>query len=227
MSNKNVIARVKLNLGQVGYFDDLTQIYLTRQNPYADIIAGMNCTTLVNAVKAGKICVVEGSIQQNSIVKKLFKLPQTVIAAEKEAVAKAPAKAEEKTVSAPEPVEKQEKAVDIPAVEKTPTVEEIIPTKKAKEVVQEVVESPAEKTKPMIVLPETEITLTKKGETFNISTSVDGAAYSTSDPTVALVARKSGKITAKAEGIAVITVSAEGYEDATCTVTVKYEEAAE
>lgn len=227
MSNKNVIARVKLNLGQVGYFDDLTQIYLTRQNPYADVIAGMNCTTLVNAVKAGKICVVEGSIQQNSIVKKLFKLPQTVISAEKEVAQNTSAKAEEKSVATPEPVEKQGQEVNISATEETPAVEEIIPTEEVKEVAQEVVESPAEETKPMIVLPETEITLTKKGETFNISTSVDGAAYSTSDPTVALVARKSGKITAKAEGTAVITVSAEGYEDATCTVTVKYAEVAE
>ena len=219
MDNKNVIARVKLNIGQVGYFDDLTQIYLTRQNPYADVVAGMNCTTLVNAVKAGKICVVEGSIHQNSIVKKLFKLSQAVVSAPAEVQQVAPAKVVEEA-----PIEKE--AAAEPVAEEAPVVEGPIveveaPAKEETPVVEEVVKS-------TLVLPATEITLTKKGENFNLSTSVDGAAYATSDPTVALVARKSGKVTAKAEGTAVITVTADGYEDATCTVTVKYaEEAAE
>ena len=219
MDNKNVIARVKLNIGQVGYFDDLTQIYLTRQNPYADVVAGMNCTTLVNAVKAGKICVVEGSIHQNSIVKKLFKLPQTVVSAPAEVQQVAPAKVVEEA-----PIEKE--AVAEPVAEEALVVEEPIveveaPAKEETPAAEEVVKS-------TLVLPATEITLTKKGENFNLSTSVDGAAYATSEPTVALVARKSGKVTAKAEGTAVITVTADGYEDATCTVTVKYaEEAAE
>lgn len=223
MNNKNVIARIKLNLGQVGYFDDLTQIYLTRQNPYADVIAGMNCTTLVNAVKAGKICVVEGSIHQNSIVKKLFKLPQTVVSAPVEVQQEAPVKAVEEVATVKETV------VDEPVAKEAPAVEEAIAP------VAEEAETPAteeapiakETVKSTLVLPATEVTLTKKGENFNLSTSVDGAAYSTSDPTIALVARKSGKVTAKAEGTAIITVSADGYEDATCTVTVKYKEAAE
>lgn len=225
MDNKNVIARVKLNIGQVGYFDDLTQIYLTRQNPYADVIAGMNCTTLVNAVKAGKICVVEGSIHQNSIVKKLFKLPQTVVSAPVEMQQKAPAEATEEVS-----VEKEIPIME-PVAEETPIVEEVLVVE---EPIVEKIEAPAkeeipaaeEVAKSTLVLPATEITLAKKGETFNLSTSVDGAAYTTSDPTVALVARKSGKVTAKAEGTAVITVTADGYEDATCTVTVKYEEEA-
>ena len=84
--NENVIARIKLTAGQIGYFDDLTQIYLTRQNPVADVLAGMNCTTLVNAVRAGKICVIEGSITQNSRVKHIFKLPQIIISAENDVV---------------------------------------------------------------------------------------------------------------------------------------------
>lgn len=220
MDNKNVIARVKLNIGQVGYFDDLTQIYLTRQNPYADVIAGMNCTTLVNAVKAGKICVVEGSIHQNSIVKKLFKLPQTVVSAPAEVQQEAPAKvAEEVPAEKKIVVESVSVAEEVSAAE-GPTVEEVeAPAKEEIPAAEEVVKS-------TLVLPATEITLAKKGETFNLSTSVDGAAYATSDPTVALVARKSGKVTAKAEGTAVITVTADGYEDATCTVTVKYEEEA-
>ena len=223
MNNKNVIARIKLNLGQVGYFDDLTQIYLTRQNPYADVIAGMNCTTLVNAVKAGKICVVEGSIHQNSIVKKLFKLPQTVVSAPVEVQQEAPAKAVEEVVVA------KETTIDEPVTGEAPVAKEVItpvaeeaeaPAKEEVPVVEETVKS-------TLVLSATEVTLTKKGENFNLCTSVNGAAYSTSNPTVALVTRKSGKVTAKAEGTAIITVSADGYEDATCTVTVKYEEAAE
>ena len=84
--NENVIARIKLTAGQIGYFDDLTQIYLTHQNPVADVLAGMNCTTLVNAVRAGKICVIEGSITQNSRVKQIFKLPQITISAENDVV---------------------------------------------------------------------------------------------------------------------------------------------
>lgn len=223
MNNKNVIARIKLNLGQVGYFDDLTQIYLTRQNPYADVIAGMNCTTLVNAVKAGKICVVEGSIHQNSIVKKLFKLPQTVVSAPVEVQQKAPAKAVEEVVVA------KETTIDEPVIREAQVAKEVITpvAEEAEALAKEEVPVVEETVKSTLVLPATEVTLTKKGENFNLRTSVDGAAYSTSNPTVALVARKSGKVTAKAEGTAIITVSADGYEDATCTVTVKYEEAAE
>lgn len=184
--NKNVIARIKLTSGQIGYFDDLTQIYLTRQNPVADVLAGMNCTTLVNAVRAGQICVIEGSITQNSRVKKLFKLPQITVSAENNVEDEQQVYAEEKKEVTTEE-----------AVQVDDEVEQVAETEKHFDNAEsEKIEEP--KT--------TLVRLTAKGETYTL-TEFENASFTSSDATVATVTKKGGKITAKANGKTTVMVS--------------------
>lgn len=193
--NKNIIARIRLNAGQIGYFDDLTQLYLSHQNPTADVLAGMNCTTLVSAVKAGKISVIEGSITQNSRVKKLFKMPQiTVSANEKNQPVQ---KAEEKTKITEKNIEESA------AKHEDDTQDAIINEAK-------IAQQPTE-TKDVV--------LKEKGESYSI-VGFENATFTSSDTSVASVTKKGGKVTAKGNGTAVITVSRAGQEDAAININV-------
>lgn len=62
------IAVVTLAPGQVGFYDDLSGIHLSLTNIKASITEGMNTAGLVNAVKAGKITVVSGSLGTETFV---------------------------------------------------------------------------------------------------------------------------------------------------------------
>nr|DAV25230.1 MAG TPA: hypothetical protein [Caudoviricetes sp.] len=62
------IAVVTLAPGQVGFYDDLSGIHLSLTNTEASITEGMNTAGLVNAVKAGKITVVSGSLGTETFV---------------------------------------------------------------------------------------------------------------------------------------------------------------
>lgn len=179
--NENVIARIKLTAGQIGYFDDLTQIYLTHQNPVADVLAGMNCTTLVNAVRDGKICVIEGSITQNSRVKRLFKLPQITVSAENAVVNDSTEKEIQEVVEGETQTEEaataQEQEVNDAEIE----AEELAPEPKT-------------------------VKLTSKGETYTLE-GFENASFVSSDTSVVTVTKKGGKITAKSNGETTVVVS--------------------
>lgn len=191
--SKNIIARIRLNAGQIGYFDDLTQIYLSRQNPTADVVAGMNCTTLVGAVKAGKISVIEGSITQNSIVKKLFKMPQiTVSAGEK--------------IQSPQKIEEKPKSNEKKIEENTVKHEEAT----QHDAINDITIKPVEIN---------DIILKEKGESYSIA-GFENATFSSSDVSVASVTKKGGKVTAKGNGTAVITVSLPDQKDIAINVNV-------
>lgn len=180
--NENVIARIKLAAGQIGYFDDLTQIYLTHQNPVADVLAGMNCTTLVNAVRDGKICVIEGSITQNSRVKRLFKLPQITVSAENAVVN--------------DSTEKEIQEV----VEEEKTQTEEVATVQEQEVNDAEIEAEELASEPKTVK------LTSKGETYTLE-GFENASFVSSDTSVVTVTKKGGKITAKSNGETTVVVS--------------------
>lgn len=62
------IAVVTLAPGQAGFYDDLSGIHLSLTNTEAIVAAGMNTAGLVNAVKAGKITVVSGSLGTETFV---------------------------------------------------------------------------------------------------------------------------------------------------------------
>lgn len=61
MSNKEVIAVVRLQPGQGGYYDELSRVHLTIGNPQANIYAGTNCTQLRRSVKSGRLRLISGS----------------------------------------------------------------------------------------------------------------------------------------------------------------------
>ena len=61
MENK-IIAKIKLNPGNGGYFDPISRIHLTHGNPFADVLAGTNTTGLKKAVWNRRISLVSGSL---------------------------------------------------------------------------------------------------------------------------------------------------------------------
>jgi hypothetical protein len=60
--NREVIAVVRLALGEIGYYDDLSRTHITVTDPQRDIFAGTNCTQLRRAVKSGRIRLLSGSL---------------------------------------------------------------------------------------------------------------------------------------------------------------------
>ena len=62
---KQVIARIKLNPGQGGFFDPITRIHLTHGDPVRDVYAGMNTEGLKAAVRNKRISLISGSLGNN------------------------------------------------------------------------------------------------------------------------------------------------------------------
>ena len=83
MSNKQLIAKIKLALGQIGFYDETSGVYLTQQNPSANIYAGTNCIRLSEAVKENKLILVEGTLVP-SRVKQILKIKQEILKADKD-----------------------------------------------------------------------------------------------------------------------------------------------
>ena len=59
---RKVIAKIKLNPGQGGYFDPITRIHLTHADPEKEIYAGMNTEGLKNAIRNKRISLISGSL---------------------------------------------------------------------------------------------------------------------------------------------------------------------
>lgn len=72
---KQVIAKVKLNPGQGGYFDPITRIHLTHGDPEREIYAGMNTEGLKAAVRNKRISLISGSLGEFIPPFKLVKQP--------------------------------------------------------------------------------------------------------------------------------------------------------
>ncbi|MFA1740416.1 hypothetical protein [Lysinibacillus fusiformis] len=68
-----VIGKVGLSKGRVGYFDELTRIHLTISKPEASVLAGMNTANLKRAIRSGILRLVTGSLEleQNKVVKNI------------------------------------------------------------------------------------------------------------------------------------------------------------
>lgn len=74
-----VIATVRLAAGRVAYYDDLTRIHLTINNPMASITENMNLTKLKKAVRNKSLTLVSGSLEQevNVDTNKYVAVPET------------------------------------------------------------------------------------------------------------------------------------------------------
>ena len=125
MTNKDIIAEIRLSNGEVGWYDEYTRIYLTIMNPTAYVYAGMNLTQIKRSLASGRIRLVKGSLVKPEPVK-----PETSV--------------ETAPVEVPE---KQEK----PVVEEAPVIEETVIEAPVEEKIEEapIVEEPAAEETPV------------------------------------------------------------------------------
>lgn len=77
---RKVIARVKLNPGQGGYFDPISRIHLTHGDPEKDIYSDMNTSGIKAAVRNKRISLVSGSLGDISPAFKLVRRPDGKVA---------------------------------------------------------------------------------------------------------------------------------------------------
>lgn len=148
----NVIAKVQLVKGHLGYYDELSGIYLTHANPIAEIKAGTNCSVLRASAKEGKIRVIEGTLSQKINLASIFGRKKRAIDKKEEAIVNTKAieknKTEEETVpdkvtieATREPKDSEEKQETV--AEKQAPVEEK-PKKKTRKKTAKVKEAPIE-----------------------------------------------------------------------------------
>ena len=72
---REMIAIIRLAPGEVGFYDDLTAIHLTRAKPERAIFAGMNTKNLRKGVRYGRILLVSGSLSPKTKAKEVAKTP--------------------------------------------------------------------------------------------------------------------------------------------------------
>ena len=110
---KKVIAKIRLNPGQGGYFDPITRIHLTYGSPEGEVYAGMNTEGLKAAVRNKRISLVSGSLGEFVPPFKLVKQSNGKVALVVNSQDKTVQKSsvtKQKTVN---PVKQEEKIADI------------------------------------------------------------------------------------------------------------------
>nr|DAX45879.1 MAG TPA: hypothetical protein [Caudoviricetes sp.] len=58
----DILARIKLAPGRVGFYDPLSRIHLTLGRPHANVISGTNCANLRRNVKTGVLLLLDGTL---------------------------------------------------------------------------------------------------------------------------------------------------------------------
>lgn len=149
-----IIARVRLAPGNVGYYDDLSKIYLTLSRPEANVYDYMNTTRLIKSVQSKTILLVAGSLNTSlltsttlAVSEELVKEPVKEIKAHKAARSFVKEQLVVEELMPVEPVvetmnEPVEEVVQAEEVELAETVKEVVEKKsnkrKAKEKQEEV-----------------------------------------------------------------------------------------
>lgn len=59
---ENIIAKVRIAPGEIGYYDEVSGVHLNQSNPVAEIKAGTNCSVLRRSVKCRRLILLEGSL---------------------------------------------------------------------------------------------------------------------------------------------------------------------
>jgi len=125
------IAELRLAPGQVGFYDELTNIHLTLTRPFASVYQGMNTSRLQQSVNSGRLILVSGSLRPAPINVSEEIEVETVINKDKVE----PSKKEETTVvevKAEEPAIKEVVAETVVEIEEAPKTKKR--TSKKKEV---------------------------------------------------------------------------------------------
>ena len=68
----SIIARIKLNPGETGYYDEKTNIYLNWKHPIADVPLGADVSDLRRSVKAHRISIVAGTLGRAKTFKQVL-----------------------------------------------------------------------------------------------------------------------------------------------------------
>ena len=147
---KKVIARVKLNPGQGGYFDPITRIHLTHGDPERDIYAGMNTEGIRAAVRSKRISLVSGSLGNFVAPFKLVKTAdgKVVLVDNKVTKSKDQQLAEKKIQQRKEAVVEPKKEVEQPVINPfkaattIPDLKLDVPSEEVKEEVKKIVQEP-------------------------------------------------------------------------------------
>jgi hypothetical protein len=119
----DIIATIKLALGEVGFYDPLSGIHLSIGNPVAYVRAGVNTSQLQSSVRSGRLILVEGSLgnpppEPISFAPRIAAEPREIPGEEKVAPA-------EETRSVPEVTEAEKEAIRA-AMEETKVAEESV-----------------------------------------------------------------------------------------------------
>ena len=116
------IAKIRINAGNPGWYDSLTNIHLTITRPEALVYEGSNTTNIKRAVSFGLVHVTEGSLEEEVKVEESKPVAKQVV---REVAPQVEVKTEE--VATEETVEeefKEETTETVETVEETKEVEE-------------------------------------------------------------------------------------------------------
>lgn len=131
---KEKIADIKLSPGQVGFYDELTNIHLTIASPFGQVYRGMNTSRIKASVASKKLILLSGTLSLDEVVASEIKASESpkIAEAPKEAepikeakediVISEPEKVDETVViAADEEAKSDEKVEAAPAVQKPKT----------------------------------------------------------------------------------------------------------
>ena len=107
------IAKIRLALGNVGFYDSLTGVRLTKAEPEGTVYSGKNTANIKKAIREGKVILKEGSLsslQIEPVLKREIKIDK-------------PKKEKVKPVKEIKPVDKVEKIESISTPKKHETIE--------------------------------------------------------------------------------------------------------
>ena len=219
MSNKQLIAKIKLALGQIGFYDETSGVYLTQQNPSANIYAGTNCIRLSEAVKENKLILVEGTLVP-SRVKQILKIKQEILKADKDITDDAVANDIPDTKT-----ESQEQIIntvneDITELKDESSTENIKSTDTAVDEVNYIEET--QKDEIIITIDGenlTDIVTLTVGESKVVEVNADNITLKSSATSVVSITKK-GKMTARGEGEAYIYAVLDNEEKSLFNVVV-------
>lgn len=132
MTNRDIIAEIRLAPGEIGYYDEYSRIYLTNQNPVAKVYAGTNTTQIVRSVASGRLLLISGTFDLEAVEEKQAEPKEKIRVADVKASVKEEKKAPEKT----EKIEKVEEPEVEKVVEPEKHVRKTRRTKKTETVVE-------------------------------------------------------------------------------------------
>ncbi len=119
------IAEIKLSPGQVGFYDELTNIHLTIASPFGQVYRGMNTSRIKASVASKKLILLSGTLSLDEVIANEMKSAEAV-----EAPVAEEAKETEESIA----VEVIEETVADEVIEEAKASEETETVKEVKEV---------------------------------------------------------------------------------------------